>query len=265
MRAATFSHPADRHFVAGALFMGVLLALSLAALATDPRLLDGWNVWTKPVKFALSLALHLGTLAFFAGRLSPAFRAGPTLRIAAPAVLFCVLGEMVYLMVQAGQQAHSHFNVATPFHAAMYIAMGVAAFILTSGAAVVGVLIRRDRAARLSPGLRAGAILGLVGGTVLTVVVAGYMSGIGSHFVGEPGAGAAALPLLGWSLSVGDLRPAHFLALHMMQGLPLIGWLLDRRAPAEAVRGVRIAAVVWAIVTFGVFARALAGLPLVAV
>ena len=36
------------------------------------------------------------------------------------------------------------------------------------------------------------------------------------------------IQLLGWSREVGDLRIPHFIATHMMQLLPLLGWLLDR-------------------------------------
>ena len=63
---------------------------------------------------------------------------------------------------------------------------------------------------------------------MLTLVTAGALSSNGGHFVGVPGAGAGTVPLFGWSTSVGDLRPAHFLALHAMQALPLLGWLADR-------------------------------------
>lgn len=254
--------PADADLVPGLAFMLVLLALGLLAMATDPRLLDGWSVWTKPVKFALSLAVHIATLAIFAARLSPPFRQGPTMRVLVPVVLFCILGEMAYILAQAAQQQHSHFNVATPFHAAMYTAMGIGAVILTAGAAVIGLLTWRDRRADLAPGLRTGAILGLVGGTVLTVLVGAAMGGSGSHFVGTPAPDAPVLPLFGWSLAVGDLRPPHFFALHMMQAVPLLGWALDRVAPGRAVAGTTLGALLWAALTLALFAQAQAGIPL---
>ena len=56
----------------------------------------------------------------------------------------------------------------------------------------------------------------------LTLITAGYMSSTGTH-VGSPAVGAATIPVMGWSASVGDIRPAHFLALHAMQVLPLAG------------------------------------------
>jgi hypothetical protein len=262
--AATARLPLDRHFETGAVLMLVLLGLGIAGQLTDPRLLDGWNVWTKPVKFAASLALHLATLAFFASRLSFPFRTGPVMAVTVTLVLASAAAEMAYLIAQAGQQEHSHFNLATPYHRVMYGLMGVGAVLLTAAAAVIGLLILRDPGARLGPGLRRGAVLGLAGGFVLTLVVAGYMSSGTGHHVGLAPPGAPELPLLGWSLAVGDLRPAHFLALHMMQAIPLLGWALDHWLPDRAVAWTTGAALVWAALTLAVFAQALAGLPLLA-
>jgi hypothetical protein len=88
------------------------------------------------------------------------------------------------------------------------------------------------------------------------------LSSNGGHFVGVPGAGAGTLPVFGWSTAVGDLRPAHFLALHAMQAIPLLGWLADRRGWRTAVVGA--SALGYGVLTLAVFAQALAGRPLIA-
>ncbi|MEM9049482.1 MAG: hypothetical protein AAGC92_12265 [Pseudomonadota bacterium] len=254
--------PADRHLVSGTAFMGLLLLLGLAGLATDYRLLDGEQVWVKPTKFALAVTLHLATLAVIAARLSEPYRRGWAMTLTVPVVLVCAVGEMAYIILQAAAQEHSHFNIATPFHAAMYSAMGIGAVLLTGGAAVIGLLAARDRNAALRPGLRRGVVLGLIGGTVLTILVAGYLGSNNGHFVGTHPEGGAAVPLIGWSLETGDLRPAHFFALHIMQALPLIGLAFDRFAPARAAALTGLAALVWVGLTLAVFIQALAGLPL---
>jgi hypothetical protein len=66
---------------------------------------------------------------------------------------------------------------------------------------------------------------------------------------------------MGWSGVVGDIRPAHFLALHAMQALPLVGLWFDRRG--IAVGHMRWVALAYLAVTTAVFVQALAGLPLI--
>src|SRR5262249_53271058 len=55
------------------------------------------------------------------------------------------------------------------------------------------------------------------------------MLALRAHTVGAPDGGPG-LPLVGWSTVGGDLRVAHFLALHAMQLMPLAGWAIDRWA-----------------------------------
>jgi hypothetical protein len=243
---------------------GFSLALLLgfaAAGGLDARTLDGADVWLKPGKFALSFVVLYATMALVAERLSAAVREGRVMRITLAVMTIATAGEMAYIAGQAGRGVHSHFSVQTPFTALMYTLMGIGAVALVLGIGVVGVLAWRDRAARFGPALRLGVGLGFVLSAGLTFVIAGYLGGNGSHFVGTPSPGAAAVPWLGWSLEVGDLRPAHFLALHAMQALPLLGLWLDRRGGAQ--RWMWAAAAAYAGVTAAVFLQALAGLPLV--
>ena len=145
----------------------------------------------------------------------------------------------------------------------MYSLMGLGAVSLVVGAGIIGWIARRDAEARMGPALRDGVWLGFGLGALLTLVIAGYMSsGTGPH-VGVHPAGAATLPLLGWSGVTGDLRPAHFLAIHAMQALPLLGLWLDARRAAGGVRTIRLAALGWSALTLAAFAQALLGLPLV--
>ena len=250
-----------------------LLALSLALAATmllwalsgESRLIDGVPVWSKPLKFALSFAVLFATIALVLGRLSPPVREGWSLRLTGLVMGTALIAEMGWIILQAARGTGSHYNLATPLEAFMYTAvMGGGAVSLVVSVGLIGWIVRRDRAARLGAGLREGVWLGFLSSFVLTLIIAGYLSaGTGPH-VGTHPDGAPALPLVGWSGVTGDLRPAHFLALHAMQALPLVGLWLDRRGTASAVRIVRLSALGWAALTVAVFLQALAGRPLLA-
>ncbi|WP_342075744.1 hypothetical protein [Yoonia sp. SS1-5] len=259
------SAPAPTQFTTLTVVAIVLAVLSLLWSFVDPRLIEGVPVWMKPVKFALSFALFFGTLALVETRLSAPGRDGWTLRATGWVMGAAFLSEMAYMMYQAGRGEASHFNLSTPFTELMYsTVMAVGAVALVIGTAVVGWVVKRDQAASLSPALREAIWLGFLLTFVLTMIVAGYMSSGSTRFVGVHPDGAPTLPLVGWSGVTGDLRPAHFASLHAMQALPLLAlWLGRGKEAPGAVRTIRIAAFVYATLTFAIFAQALMGLPLI--
>lgn len=240
-----------------------LAVLYLPGLLLDARMVDGAGAWVKPMKFAISFIVFSATLALITARMSAAAREGFWMRAAGVAIALGFVGEMAYMSVQAGLGEASHFNVGTPYHAAMYTLMAAGATGIMLGVAVIGICFWHDAQARAGAGLRLGVAVGLAGSTVLTLITAFHLGGNGGHFVGVPSADAAVLPLFGWSMEVGDLRPAHFLALHMMQAIPLLGLALDRMAPQRAQMGVLAGSMMWMGLTFAVFAQAVLGLPLI--
>lgn len=239
----------------------ILLGAFALFHAADTRMIDGISPWSKPLKFALSFVVYFATFVWLETRLSEGMRAGRMLRWTMAAMAVAFLGEMAYMTAQAAQLEHSHFNLSTSFHRTMYMVMGVGAATLVAGAAVYAFAAARDSGARLSGGLRAGVVWGFALTFGLTFVVAGYLSSQTGHFVGTPSEGAATLPLFGWSAEVGDLRPAHFLSIHAIHALPLLGWAVSARADAKQI--VWFGAVAYTILTLAVFAQALMGLPLI--
>ena len=244
-----------------AAMMLALAVIAAAALTVDGRMLDAAPVWAKPLKFAASLALYFATLALVADRLSPEVRAGWGISLCVTVAVVAAVAEMAYILFMAGRGERSHFNTSAPLYETLYMLMGIGAVSLMLVVAAVGIIAWRDTGAAFGPGLRLGILAGFVGATVLTLVTAGALGGNGGHFVGVPRDGAPVLPLLGWSAAVGDLRPAHFLALHAMQALPLLGLAVD--ALGWALWIVPAGGTAYAALTVAVFAQALRGLPLI--
>jgi hypothetical protein len=260
-----------------ALACGVLALPTLGALAIDARQLSGVSVWIKPLKFELSLLLHWATVALLLGLLDPPRQGARLVRWALRIGAFATLVELLYIVLQAARGRASHFNNDTWLEAFLYTAlMGTGALLIVATTAALGVALWRHPADRAGGDRRdalwLGAVLGLVLSSVATLVVAvplssGLIAGPGPWVGGVPGNGAG-LPFVGWSTTGGDLRVPHFVATHLLQLLPLAGWLLARRSAAQRWPPGRARAGVWAVAVLGLvlvtlaMAQAVVGQPL---
>jgi hypothetical protein len=143
--------------------------------------------------------------------------------------------------------------------------MAFGAVILVVASGLVGWAAAVDGDSSMSPAVRAAVAIGLIGGTLLTLLTAFRLGSNMGHYIGTEAPGAARMVLTGWSLTVGDLRPAHFFATHMMQAVPLAGIVAARVLPSPAAVGtVVVFAVLWTAVTLESFQAALAGKPITA-
>ena len=207
--AAAF--PAERR--AGALFVepvftaaGVVFLLmippTLAAMLADDRLHLGLDIWLKPMKFQVALAIFAFTMAVYA-RWLPAGMVGRRWhRLYVASVVAAMGAEILWIAGAAALGTISHFN-ETPVGMAFYAAAGVLAVWFTGATLVYGVLIARNRRPGFDPALRWGLALGLVLTFVLSVAFAGYMSNSGSHFVGAATSDVGGLWPMAWSRVVG--------------------------------------------------------------
>jgi hypothetical protein len=265
--------------VALVLAMLVVAAVALVGLAVDPRLITGAPAWMKPLKFAVSIAIYAATLLWMLTFIQDRPRLVATISWG----VFLAFGiEMALLVMQVLRNTTSHFNVATPFDAAVFTTMGAAIAGLWLLTAFVGFLLARRRFAE-SPivwGVRLGLIAGLLGMAVAFLMTqptqeqdaldaaTGSSPIVGAHAVGVADGGPG-LPVVGWSTEGGDLRVAHFVGLHALQILPLLGLALVRFGPAslpmqDRSRLVGVAAAFWIALTLLLAWQALREQPLIA-
>jgi hypothetical protein len=198
----------------------LLLFVLCAALGLlDPRLFQGVSVWAKPAKFFLSLAVHLLTVTAALLLVPQLISRGPAVRAAAAVIVAMSVFEVLYIGIRAARGEASHFNTASELAALFYTAMGIAAVLIMLATATIGVIVLRHGQATLLGRTTGASFIIAAAATIWTGLAIGSME---SHWIGGDQTDATGLPFLGWSTTGGDLRPAHFLGLHVMQILPAV-------------------------------------------
>lgn len=270
-----------RRYVAGqpalaAMTVAMLITLGVAivGLWVDPRIITGAPAWLKPAKFALSAGLYGATLVLLLEQLPE----WPRLRraIARTTVVVFVL-EVALVVLQVWRGQTSHFNVSTPFDAAVFSVMGAAIVVqtLVSAAAIPALWRHRFEDPAFGAAWRAAMVLTVAGafsGALMTTPTAAQMQHVratgampvsGAHTVGAPDGGPGLLGT-GWSRDHGDLRIPHFVGLHALQVLPLVALLLRRVSRDRRLALVRLASTSYGALFVILLAGALAGRPLIA-
>jgi hypothetical protein len=199
-----------------------LLAGTLVVSPFDSRLVMGINPWIKPIKFAISITIYVWTVAWLLEYLR--LRSW-THRIISWGISISMLTEIACITAQAARGTTSHYNVSTPLDAAIFSIMGSTIALNTVLALVLLILFCIGRHHVPAPylwGIRSGLVIFLAASAI-----GGVMIAHGSHAVGVKDGGPG-LPIVNWSTSGGDLRAAHFLGLHALQVLPIVGFLIGR-------------------------------------
>lgn len=217
----------------------LLVPLMLAALLLDPVAITGVNGWIKPLKFTLSIAIYAGTFLWLLTLVQGRQRA---VQIAANVTALALLVEIALIIVQVLRRTTSHFNFSTPFDAAVFSSMGALITLVAVANLLLGIwlLFQRMPDPVLAWSVRLGVLITFVGMLVAYLMTSGPtpaqlaamqagqpLTIMGAHSIGVEDGGRG-LPLLGWSTEGGDLRVGHFVGLHAMQVLPLLGFALTR-------------------------------------
>lgn len=243
----------------------VLLVVAALGLWLDPRTITGAPAWMKPAKFAISTALYAFTMAWMLRHINGHRRWVSAIGWGT-AIVFVI--ELALIVLQVVRGVRSHFNFSTALDGALFSTMGAAITVALGLNVVAAVLMIRQRFTDpvLATSLRMGLVITAIGAGVaflmtqptpdqLAAMQAGGMPvEIGAHTVGVADGGAG-LPIVGWSTEGGDLRIPHFVGLHALQVMPVLGFLVNRFFAALDAR--RRTALVW---TGGLGYLGLAGL-----
>ena len=235
--------PMHRGILAAVWCNAALLAFAAVAMPFDHRSILGLNPWVKPMKFDISVLIYAATVGLLLTHLERSYRsplnAGRgwprTASLTGWAIAISMIIENCIISLQSLRGVRSHMNYTSWFNGISFGIMGVFIVVNTVALAVL-LLLYLDPKARFAwpPAVVAAARLGLL------VLLLGSLEGAtivarNGHTIGAVDGGAG-LPFLNWSTAHGDLRVAHFFALHALQIFLLAGWLLSRTRSSRGLQ-----------------------------
>lgn len=241
MLSRTFHKLCHTHtpLTVSALITGLITLFFIVGIFADPRMITGAPAWLKPTKFGVSITLYSLTLVWILGFIQNRPR---LVNILGWVVLSMFALEWFAIITQVARGTTSHFNIATPFDAALWGLMAASIAVLWGANFVVAglLLFQPFENPAFAWSLRLGLALTILGmglGYLMTVPTAQQLAGwqaggavniVGAHTVGLPDDGSG-LPVIGWSTQGGDLRIPHFVGMHALQVVPFLGWWVGRR------------------------------------
>jgi hypothetical protein len=196
------------------------------------------NPWIKPIKFSMSFSTYASTVSL----LLPALRIPKwQLTLARRAIATSVAFEILSLATQAWRSA---YHISGQSLVDTSLAQMTNSMVMVNTAIVCWMLalfcanrVRTDRIDwPMISAIRYSIMIFLAGNAI-----GGFMLARGSHTVGIADGGPG-LPFVNWSVIGGDLRIAHFIAIHAIQIVPLFAYILSQMSPILPVKHRRIAA-----------------------
>jgi hypothetical protein len=213
----------------GYLVGGALVLVGLAHLAAWLVVGGPWAgpiTFRKPTTFGISFGLTTITLAWVAGQLRISDRTGWLLLV--PLVV-ADTSEVVWVSVQRWRGVAAHFNVQTALDNLLFVIMGGVA-VGIAALVILAITVLAFTAMRASPSMALAIRAGLV---ILLVaqVVGGWMI---QHGIGPANEGVTdELTTFG---AAGVMKVPHAVAIHAIQVLPTLAWLLSFAALPERRR-----------------------------
>ena len=135
----------EPRLTAAGIAMLLLVIPTLFAYAIDHRLFNGDNIWLKPLKFEISIAVYLFSFALLLPWTSEAFQRSRLGRFTVWPVIGLLVFELVYIAWRASRGEASHYYQDGLPAIILYATMGVAAVLATAASSVLAYgLARRD-------------------------------------------------------------------------------------------------------------------------
>jgi hypothetical protein len=196
------------------------------------------NPWIKPIKFAMSFSTFASTVSLLLLALRiPKWQ----LTLVRRAIATSVALEILSLAAQAWRSAY-HLSGQSLLDTSL--TQMTNSMVMVNTAIVCWMLalfcanrVRTEQIDRpMVAAIRYSIVIFLAGNAI-----GGYMLARGSHTVGVADGGPG-LPFVNWSVIGGDLRIAHFIAIHAIQIVPLFAYILSQMSPVLPVKHRRIAA-----------------------
>ena len=238
----------------------VLAIVSITSSFMDDRTLMGVNVWMKPLKFSISVAIYILTVGFLM-TLYPFSKKKKNL--INNIVCWTLLIELGLIIYQASGGVQSHYNISNPFDGLIFTAMGI---LIAINVIIMALFIFETIRLKLkTPKLLQWAIL--LGWVIVFFGswVGGQMISEMSHNIGVEDGGPG-LPLVNWSTIAGDLRVAHFFGIHGLQIIPIFALLISNKSKTTTKNQIIIVTVfglAYALFVGYTFYQAKQGLPFV--
>jgi len=209
------------------IFHFILAGICLIGWMVDDRMLAGLNVWVKPMKFSISGGIYVLTSGFLI-TLYPFSRRKKN--IVNTIVSWAMALEIGIIVLQGARGVRSHYNQSNLLDGILFGMMGllIAVVVCTMVFFIIETLrLKLNTPRPVQWGILLGWIVVLFGSWV-----GGQMISQMAHNVGVADGGEG-LPLINWSTVAGDLRIAHFFALHGIQIIPLFAIVLTNKWAAS--------------------------------
>lgn len=230
-------------------------------LFIDDRMLMGVSVWLKPLKFSVSIVIYLITVGFLITKYPyTRTKKGVINHVTAWSLLL----EFAIIAFQASRGVQSHYNIAAPLDGILFTLMGV--FVGINVLLMVLFIIDTIR-------LKLNTAKAMQWSILLGWVIVFFGSWVGGQMISQlahnvnVADGGTGLPLVNWSTTGGDLRIAHFFALHSIQIIPLFALWASKKwnsSDRNQIIAITIFGLLFASFIGFVFYQAKQGIPFIA-